>query len=167
MKEVLGHGGIARVLEETNKGLFFFASGVANSQEKRESEYDRERQLLLSQDRGKHIVYFSSLCVFTTPGTRYAKHKMEMEDIVRSDFPSYTILRIGNCEWGDNPHQLVPFIKSKLASGEPFEIYDEWRHLVTKDEFLYWVDLIPEDRNCEMSIVGERMKVKDIVERYK
>jgi len=44
--------------------------------------------------------------------------------------------------------------------------FDEYRHLLTRDEFLYWMNLIP-DRNCELNITGERLKVKEIVERLK
>ena len=165
MREIVGNGAIAKTLEGVEKDFLFFASGVANSKEEKESEYDREKELLLNQDKDKHIVYFSSLCIFTQPETRYSQHKIEMEDLIRENFPHYTILRLGNCEFATNPHQLIPFIKSKLENGEQFPVFDEYRHLVTKEEFLYWVNLIPE-RNCEMSI-GQRLKVADIVERYK
>jgi len=165
MKEIIGHGAIAETLKDTDRDLLFFASGVPNSSEKRESEFDRERDLLMSQDRDKHIVYFSSLCIFFDPDTRYSQHKMEMEDIVKT-FDRYTIVRIGNPDWVTNPHQLIPFLKGKLESGEPFEVYDEYRHLLTRDEFLYWIDLIP-DRNCEITLTGRRVKVIDIVNELK
>jgi hypothetical protein len=167
MKEVVGHGGIAEALKETDRDFLFFASGVANSREDRESEYDRERELLLSQDRDRHIIYFSSLCTFFNPDTRYSRHKIEMESLIRENFSRYAIVRVGNIDWGTNKHQLVPFIKDKLQKNEPFEVYNEYRHLVDKDEFLYWVNLIPKDRNCEICIPGTRLKVAEIVERYK
>ena len=165
MKEVIGNGAIAETLREVQKDFLFFASGVADSSEKRESEFFREISLMLSQDRSKHIVYFSSLCIFTNPKSRYSKHKIEMEELVK-EFNHYTIVRIGNPDWVTNPHQLVPFLKDKIKSGKPFEIYDEYRHLLSKEEFLYWMNLIP-DRNCEMTLTGERLKVKEIVERLK
>ena len=165
MKEIIGNGSLAETLKDTDKDLLFFASGVPNSNETRESEFDRERELLLSQDRDKHIVYFSSLCIFFDPDSSYSQHKVEMEDIVKT-FDRYTIVRIGNPDWVDNPHQLIPFLKDKIESGEPFEVYDEYRHLLTRDEFLYWIDLIP-DRSCEMTLTGERLKVKEIVERLR
>ena len=34
-----------------------------------------------------------------------------------------------------------------------------------KDEFLHWVNMIPEF-SCEMNVTGKRMKVKDIVKEY-
>lgn len=165
--EIVGRGAIAEALQEIDKPFLFFASGVANSWEDRESEYDRERDLLLSQDPTKHIVYFTSMCVFTEPERRYSQHKAEMEDIVRNNFPRHSIVRIGNTDWGNNPHQLVPFFREKLSSGEPFEIYEGYRHILSKDEFQYWVNLLPEDRNVEMVITGEKMKISDVVERVK
>ena len=43
---------------------------------------------------------------------------------------------------------------------------NEWFiYICDKDEFLHWMDLIPE-WPCEMNIVGRRMKVKDIVKEF-
>jgi hypothetical protein len=166
--EIIGHGAIAEALHDLPPtDLLYFASGVANSREIRESEYDRERALLLSQPIDRHIVYFSSLCTFFEPDTRYSKHKMEMEDLVRNNFFGWTIVRIGNISWGQNPNQLVPFIRERLSKGEDFPIYDQQRHLLERDEFLYWTSLIPTDRNCEMNITGRNMRIVDIVEEIK
>lgn len=162
--EIIGHGAIAEALEGIDKPFLFFASGVANSRETRESEFDRERWLLMDQPKDKHIVYFSSLCTIFDPDTRYSMHKMEMEDLIRNYWDSWTIVRIGNITWGHNPNQLVPFIREKVAKGEQFPIYDEYRHILDKDEFRYWVNLIPKDRNIELTMTGRRMKIDKIVE---
>ena len=45
---IIGNGNIARALKDIDRDdLLFFASGVSNSQEDRESEYKREMELLL------------------------------------------------------------------------------------------------------------------------
>ena len=101
--EIVGHGDIARVLNwECSKrpNTIFFASGVSNSQEIRESEYQREKDLLLKQSRDKRLVYFGSLSIFYSGG-RYAKHKREMEELVMENFPKYCIIRLGNIDWGN------------------------------------------------------------------
>ena len=159
---IVGHGAIARALTDRDDRLYF-ASGVADSQETRDEEYGRERALLHSQERFRHIVYFSSLCVFTQD-TRYARHKREMEALIRQ-FPAWTVMRLGNIDWAENPAQLIPFIRRKLRDREPFNIYDEYRHILSKDEFLYWVGLIP-PWNCEMNVTGQRLKVADLIARY-
>ena len=160
---IVGHGDIASVLTDRSDRIYF-ASGVSNSQEMRESEYDREIKLLVSLPQYSHVVYFSSLSVFYAT-TRYAIHKRRMEDLVKGYFFPSTILRLGNITWGTNPHTLINFITNKIRTREPFEIQDVYRYVLEKDEFLHWIDLIPE-WSCEMNIVGRRMKVKDIVKEY-
>jgi len=165
MKEIVGRGDIAEVLQDTEKDMLFFASGVSNSQETRESEYQREKDLLMEQEKDRRLVYFGSLSVFYNDN-RYTQHKLEMEDLVKENFPSYCIVRIGNITWGDNPHTLINHLKDKVEREEPVEIKDVERYIVNKDEFLHWINLIPENFNCEINITGERMKVKEIFNRY-
>jgi len=160
---IRGNGDIAGVLVDQEDRLFF-ASGVSNSQETRESEYQREKDLLMAQDRNMHIVYFGSLSIFYA-NNRYAQHKMEMEKLIKELFKKYTIMRIGNITWGKNPHTLINFIRNKISNKETFEIRDVYRYVTTKDDFLHWISLIPE-WNCEINIPGERLKVKDIVDKY-
>ena len=171
---IIGHGDIASVLTDRGDRIYF-ASGVSNSRETRESEYQREIECLrtllegpsispLSPPRNKHLVYFSSLCVFYSD-TRYSIHKREMENLVKHWFNSWTILRVGNITWGTNPHTLINFIRDKIKKREPVIISDVYRYIVTKEEFLYWIDMIP-DWNCEMNITGRRMKVIDIVKEF-
>ena len=156
---IVGHGAIAKAIEDRD-GWCFFAAGVANSHETSEAEYAREHELLMAQPRHLHLVYFSSLCVFG-PETRYSWHKKRMEGMVR-DFVNYTIVRLGNIEWAENPHQLIPWLKGCIASGRPFPVFNEYRHLLSLAEFQYWMKRIP-DWNCEMNITGRLMKVSEIV----
>lgn len=160
---IIGNGDIASVIKDRDDRIYF-ASGVSNSQEIRETEYRREKDLLITQNWEKHLVYFSSLCVFYST-SRYAWHKRQMEDVVKNLFKPYTIIRMGNITWGTNPHTLINAIKNKIKNREQFEIQDVYRYIVDKDEFLYWMDMIPE-WNCEMNIVGRRMKLRDIVKEY-
>lgn len=161
---IVGTGDIARVLPRDRDDLLFFASGVSNSGENRPEEFIRELNLLSSQPVDKRLVYFSSLSVFYSE-TRYAHHKLAMEAYIKENFPQYAILRIGNITWGDNPHTLINFIRNKINNGEQWEARDEWRYIVEKEEFLHWVNLIP-DFNCEINIPGQRMKVADVVNKY-
>lgn len=159
---IIGNGDIARTLVDRDDRLYF-ASGVSNSKETNENEYEREISLLLSQPWGKKIVYFSSLCIFYS-NSRYAKHKRIMEDLVRQ-YPDYCIVRIGTITWGKNSNLLINNFRNRLNQGLPIEIRDVDRYVLEKDEFLHWIDMIP-SFNCEMNITGKRMKVKDIVKEY-
>ena len=163
---IIGHGDIASILQTKDReDRIYFASGVSNSLEERESEYQREIGLLFTLlSEQKHLVYFSSLCVFYS-NTRYAEHKKAMENWIKKLFHNYTIMRMGNITWGTNPNTLINFIKNKIRNREPFEVQDVYRYVVDKDEFLHWIDMIPE-WSCEMNIVGKQMKVKDIVKEF-
>lgn len=164
-KKIVGDGDIASALKELDRpDLLFFASGVSNSKEKRESEYQREKDLLLEQDRSLRLVYFGSLSIFYGKG-RYVRHKKEMEELVISEFPKYCIIRLGNIDWGTNPNTLINALRNRVANNEPVEIRDVYRYIVSKDEFLHWISRIP-DFNVEVNIPGRRMLVKDIFKEY-
>lgn len=156
---IVGTGDIAKVLKD-RKDFTFFASGVSNSSETKRSEFQRELSLLADQKRDKRLVYFSSLSVFYS-NTPYANHKRQMEEAVKSLFYDYTIIRIGNISWGSNPHTLINFLKAHPKA----PIHDVYRYVIDKEEFLHWMDLIP-NWNCEMNCPGQRLKVKEIVKKY-
>lgn len=167
---IIGNGDIAGALntipEKTHKtGWIFFASGVSNSHETRESEYKREVDLLMKQNKSKHLVYFGSLCIFYNSETRYAHHKKRMEALVKKNFKHYTIIRMGNITWGKNPNTLINFFRNQIKNKQKLDIWNTYRYLTDKKEFLHWIRMIP-DWNCEMNITGTRLKVKQIIEKY-
>ena len=160
---IIGNGDVAEALKGVVRGgTTFFASGVSNSKEKNEREYQKEIYLLLAQNKSRHLVYFSSLCIFYSRN-RYAKHKIEMERLIKQEFPYYTIIRLGNITWGNNPNTLLNNLRRKKQKGESFEIQDTYRFICDKEEFLYWINMIP-SWNVEMNIPGRRMKVQQIVD---
>lgn len=160
---IIGNGDIASVLPDREDRLYF-ASGVSNSQETRRSEYEREKKLLLKQDRHRHIVYFSSLSVFYTD-ILYSQHKRRMESLIKNTFSHYTIIRLGNITWGTNPHTIINFMRAQKKAGKTLEIRDTYRYVIDKDEFLHWIGLIPK-WNCEMNLTGQRLTINQIVKKY-
>lgn len=156
---IIGSGDIASVLKD-RKGFLFHAAGVSNSQETDEFEYQREATMVLDQPKEYRLVYFSSLAIFYGKG-RYVQHKRDMEQMIMLNFPKYTIVRIGNILWGTNPHTLINYLREQKHP----QIRDEYRYVVDKDEFLHWINLIP-DFNCEMNVPGQRMKVQEIYDKY-
>lgn len=161
---IVGHGDVASVLTDREDRIYF-ASGVSNSQETRRTEYEREKNLLLAQDKYRHLVYFSSLCVFYSD-TLYAQHKIRMERLVKENFKHYTILRLGNITWGKNPHTILNYFRNAIKTGERLEIKNVYRYIIDKDEFLHWIDLIP-PWSCEMNLPGRRIKVQQIINEIK
>ena len=127
---IIGGGDIAKVLPERDD-LLFFASGVSNSRETDQKAYERERDLLMAQDKLAHIVYFSSLAIFYSD-TLYTRHKRLMERVVKANFAHYTIVRLGNIAWGDNPHTLINYFKAHPDA----EVRNEYRYVVEKERVL-------------------------------
>ena len=161
---IIGDGDIAKVLPDRDDYIWF-ASGVSNSQETRKAEFSREKDLLFTfaDDQTKRLVYFSSLSVFYKDSP-YTRHKRKMEQYAGM-WPKHTIIRIGNISWGTNPHTIINHLKMKHTRGEPLEIQDTYRYVADKEEFLYWLGMIP-DWNCEINIPGKRMTVQEIVDKY-
>ena len=155
---IIGNGDIASVLP-SRQDLLFFASGVSNSQETNESEYQRELNLLLTQNRESHVVYFSTLSIFYK-SSRYTTHKRVMEELVKRNFNTYTIIRIGNITWGNNPYTFINAYKLK-----PYDVKNEYRYLVNKEEFLHWINMIP-SWSCEINIPGERILATEAIKKY-
>jgi hypothetical protein len=156
---IIGDGDIASVLPERDD-LIFFASGVSDSKETRNSEFRRELALMSRVDRNKHIVYFSSLSVFYSD-TPYADHKLRMEQTIKKFFRRYTIIRLGNIDWGTNPNTLINYLRAHPDA----EIQDVYRWVVDKEEFLFWINLIPTWK-CDMNVVGRKLKVQEIRDEY-
>ena len=81
---IIGNGDIASVLND-REGIIFFAAGVSNSSEMRESEYERELNLLKEQDKTKCIFYFSSILI-DVGDSFYFTHKRKMEQYIKDNF---------------------------------------------------------------------------------
>lgn len=153
---IIGKGDIATVLTDS-EDITWFASGVSNSKEKDTRKFARELQLLMNQPKDKHLVYFSSLCTYWSK-TEYARHKRIMEDTIKRHWQSYTIVRLGNIDWGINPHTLINHFKSHPdAITQPV-----YRHVVSLEEFKYWMQFIHINTKNEMNIPGKMWFVPDL-----
>jgi hypothetical protein len=162
---IIGNGSIANVLTDRND-LIFFASGVSNSVCIDEKEYEREFNLLKTIPTDQHIVYFSNLGIYYKED-RYTNHKREIEEYIRSNFKSYTIVRIEVCVWAKTPNTILNFFKRQLNEGIEPTIQDTTRYVLSLDEFLFWVNLIKSGVRNEMNIFGRKMTIAQIVDEIK
>ena len=89
-----------------------------------------------------------------------------MERLIKKNFRHYTIIRLGNINFGNNPHTIINFIYKKIEDDEPFDIKDVYRHVIDEHEFKYWMTKIP-SWNCEFNCPGRMIKVKDLVDEIK
>ena len=162
---IIGRGDIASILND-REGVIFFVSGVSNSLEKRESEYEREYKLLSEQDKTKCIFYISSITIDNKEKfeiSRYLQHKKQMEDYIKSNFKNYNIIRIGNIAWGSNPNTFLNYIKNKVKNNESFFLSDEYKFMINEKQLLSLTDNLPIDSQNQISVFGQMVKVKDLI----
>lgn len=115
---------------KNEKKIVIFASGVSDSQEVRESEFSREKNLLLNSIKA-HInctfVYFST-CSMHDPiaiSTPYVKHKIHMENIIIKNCRNYHIFRVSQIiGYTRNQKTLINFIVNKINSGTLFDAWE-------------------------------------------
>ena len=158
---IIGNGDIGKILRD-RKGALFFASGVSNSQSDNKDDFRRERSLLLEQPKDLCLFYFSSISIFCKDSP-YTRHKRKMEQIIKSNWNNYNIIRLGNISWGSNPNTFINFIRTKKKNGEPFELLDEYRYTLNKDELRLLTDNLPLKGQHEVCIFSRMAKVKDLI----
>jgi len=160
---IVGKGDIASVLND-REGTIFFASGVSNSNETRDSEFMREIELLDKQDRSKCIFYFSSITLDDmSKNSQYLQHKRSMELLVKSNFENYNIIRIGNITWGSNPNTFINYIKNKKSKGESVEIKDEYKYVIDKEQLVLLTDNLPLTGQNTICVFGRMAKVVELL----
>ena len=162
---IIGNGSIAKILED-REDIVFFASGVSNSSCTDEKEYKREFNLLKSITTDNHIVYFSNLGIYYKQD-RYTQHKQEIEEYIRDNYKSYTIVRIEVCEWVKTPNTILNVFKHQLAKGIEPKIQDTTRYVLSLNEFLYWIKMIQPGVRNEMNILGRKLNIAQIVDEIK
>lgn len=135
---IIGTGLIAKALKEIDaENMLFFASGVSNSLETRDSEFKREFTLLknmLESNREKKLIYFSTLSINDRSklNSHYILHKLKIEDYIQNNCARYLILRVGNIVGhGGNPNTLFNFLKHKIVHDDSFVLHTNARRLFT------------------------------------
>lgn len=112
-----------------------FARGVSDSASTDEDGYRRELRLLeaastTALDLGEPIVYFCGAPIYGTfeserredvelrPRTRYGRHQVDAERMIRASGARYLIVRTPNVVGpGGHPHQLIPALVRQVTSG--------------------------------------------------
>lgn len=162
---VIGKGDIAQQLWRVDKPFVtFFASGVSNSRQEDEKEYEREIALLMKQPKDQHLVYFSSLCIYYSQ-SRYAQHKAQVERLIKDSFQTYTIVRLGNITWGRNPNTIINYFRGQHYKKKEPRIEEGHRFVITESEFCYWMQHLPIGIKNEMNIPGEMVSINEIWRR--
>lgn len=138
---VIGNGLLAKAFKqyENDNEVIIFASGVSNSSETSESEFEREGSLLKSlANKNVLLVYFSTCSMYdpTIQMSKYVRHKMRMERMISIYFNKSIIFRLPNVVGRTkNPNTFFNFIKNKIEHGDSIPVHiDASRHLVDIDD---------------------------------
>jgi nucleoside-diphosphate-sugar epimerase len=173
MSNVIGNGLLGRSFRRLAlPEALYFCSGVSDSKETRASEFDRERELLMSVfDAGQEFsrfVYFSSIMA-PDRGTEYFEHKYKMEQLVKSLFPGkYLIIRLPQVVGLVNNTTLFPVLVHRIQAGLPVSVQRyATRSLIDVDDVvritnkLIEFDVKKVEVNC---MPDEVVSVSDIVD---
>lgn len=111
--------------------IIIFASGVSNSKDNNQSEFEREKKLLLNSIRNnidKQLFYFSS-CSIEEIETPYTRHKKNMENLIKRECHEYTIFRLSQVAGGNTKNKgfLLNYLYEQINNEKSFEIWNNVR----------------------------------------
>lgn len=170
---IIGSGLIARCFMDYRSidNSIIFASGVSNSKEILNSEFDRERKLLLEVlntiDENTTFVYFSTCSKYQKYNTSYINHKIEMEGLIKKRRSKYIIARLPNVIGSNDNNTMIPFFIRKVKNRENIMVYtNESRQFIATKDMVRIVALLIENKfTGEINITnGINVKVLNVID---
>lgn len=144
---VIGKGLVGKAFEEykNDDEFLIFASGVSNSKLSTDNDFLREHELLtesIKNNRSKKLVYFST-CSIEDPdlkNTPYSKHKLAMEELIKTNAEKYFIFRLSNLAGHtDNQHTILNFFYQHIKNDLPFQVWGNSERNIIDVEDVYAV----------------------------
>lgn len=147
---IVGTGMIAQkfIKYSNDNRVIIFASGVSNSTETRQLEFEREKRLLVktvNAHPNKLFIYFSSCYIENNfIHQNYYNHKEEMERIIQSSSVEYIIFRLPQVVGvTSNKYTLFNFLLDCVMNGTRFDIWMRAkRNLIDIDDIYQIVNYI-------------------------
>jgi hypothetical protein len=175
---VVGNGLIASMFNEYKKdpNIIIFASGVSNSKEFREEEYQREFNLLKETiiNNDAILVYFSTTSIMDKSliNSPYIIHKKNMEEYIQINAKKYIIFRlsqvVGN---GGNKNNIINSFVRMIKNNEQISVFNNATRNLIDIEFVKKVviDIISKkNMNIIVNIASQyNYKIIDILECIK
>jgi len=146
MNKIIGGGLISKhmVNLNTDSDCLVIGAGVSNSNETRESEFQREAELIesvIKAHRSLRVVYFSTCSVGQSNKTPYVNHKLAMEDMVSSFANEWCIYRLPQVVGVVNNTTLISYFVRSILRRVPMTIQ--------KGAYRYLIDINDVVRICE------------------
>jgi nucleoside-diphosphate-sugar epimerase len=140
---VIGSGLIGTAFRNYNHDsrVLIFASGVSNSGNTNESDFMREINLIRSYSSFSGVFVYFSTCSIYDPilaHSHYIKHKLYVEELIKSTFASYLIVRLPNVIGRTaNPNTFANFFIEKIRKGETIKVQaNATRYFISIDDVL-------------------------------
>ncbi len=169
---IIGNGLLASSFVKNglnHNNLIIFCSGVSDSKETDDNNFNREKELLLKTiNENKHlkIIYFSSILAYTS-NTKYYKHKIEIEKLIKNESNNYIIFRvpqiIGN---KGNKNNLFNFFKESILNDGEITIFENTiRALLDIEDLVKIVEYCKDKVNCKIVNISyiEKINVLNLV----
>jgi nucleoside-diphosphate-sugar epimerase len=140
---VVGRGTMAKAFAELadDKHFLIFASGVANSKETLQSEFDRELNLLeenITKHKDLHFVYFSTCSIYDLEESNspYVKHKLFIEQLIKEKCPVYNIFRVSNVVgFTNNTTTIFNYLVNNIKNQVHFKLWaNAYRNILAVDD---------------------------------
>lgn len=148
---VIGNGMVAKRFSgyTGDTDTIIFASGVSNSKTKDEEAYQRETRLLedtIKNNPDKLLVYFSTCSINDSEEkeTKYVKHKLAIEELIRRQVKHFIIFRVSNLVgFSGNPNTILNFFIHHISHKINFDLWiNATRNLLDIDDMYLIADHI-------------------------
>lgn len=171
---IVGSGLLAIGFFDSNESYndyLIFASGVSDSKETKESEFMREKELLietLNEHKNLKFIYFSSVLAGVS-NTPYYTHKLEMEELIKQTANDYIIFKIPQIigKTG-NKNNIFNSFKYSINNNIEITIFnDVTRSLIDINDLVKIINFCISKCNREVILLStiEKIKVIDLVEK--
>ena len=128
---VIGNGLISKSFDDyiDNEDYLIYASGVSDSSEDRDSEYDREFNLIKNHiSTNSKFIYFSTI---NNGDSKYFLHKRNMEKYIIDNSNNYLIFRLPNVVGdGGNINNIFNYLNKKIINDEFIKVQNVNRSLI-------------------------------------
>jgi len=161
---VVGSGMLAKAFSSyiKNENVVIYASGVSNSSENSDENFQREIGLLescIQENKHSLIVYFSTCSVNddSLKETKYVQHKKFIEEYIQNNTQKFIIFRLPIViGYAKNNSTLFNFLKEKLSSNQDVFIQkNAYRYLVDIEDVSYVLSKIIDSKeflNCIIDV---------------
>lgn len=162
---VVGNGLISKSFDDyiDNEDYLIYASGVSDSSEDRDSEYDREFNLIKNHiSTNSKFIYFSTI---NNRDSKYFLHKRNMEKYIIDNSNNYLIFRLPNVVGnGGNINNIFNYLNKKIINDEFIKVQNVNRSLIDIDDVKNICEYCFNLKNKMLNISNiEIIKVIDIV----